>query len=197
MEQKLDALARNWWAMLLRGLVAIGFSAAAWARPGHTLAILLVLAGAYLIGDGVVALAGAVRAARRDESWWLMAFEGVLGLGLGIFALAHPAKAMAIAFLMVAIWALCTGVLQIIEAGRLRRVIPHEWLLALSGVVRIAFGLLLLSRPGTGILTLLWIAAAYALIDGLLLIGLSFRLRRLGQWREQRRVGGPMTPQPV
>jgi uncharacterized membrane protein HdeD (DUF308 family) len=195
METRVEALARNWGAVLLRGLVAILFAAVAWARPGPTLIILLALLGAYLIADGVVALGGAVAAARRDESWWLRAFEGVLGIALGAFALAHPVRAMAVVFVVIAVWALGTGLLEIIEAGRLRRHIRHEWLLALSGVVRVAFGVLLLTRPGAGALTLLWIAAAYALIDGVILVGLSLRLRRLGRRREQ--VGGGMTPQPV
>lgn len=194
MGKPLEALARSWWTLFLRGLVAIGFAVVAWARPGPTLAVLLVLTGAYLVGDGLVALAGAIRASRRDESWGLLAFEGVLGILLGSFALARPVHAIAIAFVVIGFWALCTGVLELIEAARLRRHVPNEWLLALSGLVRLAFGVLLLARPGAGVLTLLWIAAAYALLDGIILVGLSFRLRRFAQ-----RHAGPtgMTPQPA
>jgi len=151
--------ARNWSALLLRGLVAIGFSVVAWARPGPTLAILVILFGAYAIADGLVALVGAVRAARREEGWWLMALEGVLGIALGVFTLSMPVKALSIAFILIAAWALCTGVLELLEAGRLRRHIPGEWLLMLSGFVRIAFGAILLTRPGAAALTLLWITA--------------------------------------
>jgi uncharacterized membrane protein HdeD (DUF308 family) len=196
MEERVHALARNWWALLLRGLVAIGFSILAWARPGPTLAVLLVLLGAYLIADGVTALGGAMSAARRDESWGLIAFEGILGIALGAFALARPGKALAIAFVVIALWAMVTGLLEIIEAIRLRKYIPNEWLLILSGIVRIAFGALLLSRPAAGVLTLLWIAAAYALIEGIILVALSFRMRRLSQ-RIERRLGGGLTPHPA
>jgi uncharacterized membrane protein HdeD (DUF308 family) len=197
MEGTLDALARNWWAILLRGLVAIGFSIAAWARPGPALAIILVMFAAYLIADGVVALVGAVRGARSDESWVLMAFEGVLGIALSAFVLARPVQAMTIAFIAIAIWALSTGVLELIEAARLRRHIPNEWLLMLSGLVRLAFGILLLARPRAGVLTLMWIAAAYALVEGVILVGLSLRLRHYAAGR-QRRVGrGGATPQPA
>src|SRR5689334_13622385 len=112
-------MGRNWWALLLRGLVAIGFAVAAWARPGPTLAILLFLFGAYLIGDGAAALFGATRAWRRDDRW-LTSIEGILGIVLGIFVLARPVKAMSAAVVIVAIWALCTGVLELIEAARLR-----------------------------------------------------------------------------
>jgi uncharacterized membrane protein HdeD (DUF308 family) len=187
---------RNWWALLLRGLVAIGFSVVAWSRPGPTLTILVFLFGAYAIGDGVAAFIGAGRAARREEGWFLLVLEGVLGVALGIFTLSMPVKAMTIAFLLIAMWALCTGVLEIVEAVRLRRLIPGEWLLMLSGFVRIAFGAILLTRPGAAALTLLWITAGYALVDGILLVALSLRLRRHGAAR--RRVGtGGMTPQPA
>jgi len=196
MEHKVDTLARSWWALLLRGLVAIGFAIVAWARPGPTLAILVILFGLYAICDGIAALAGAVRAGRREEGWGLLAAEGFFGIALGLFTLMAPAKALTIAFVMIAIWALCTGVLEIIEAARLRRYIPGELLLVLSGVVRILFGVLLLARPGAGVLTLLWIAAAYALADGILLIGLSLRLKRHGTVRRQVGPGG-ITPQPA
>ena len=196
MEQPLEILSRNWWALLLRGLVAIGFAVVAWARPGPTLAILVALFGAYAIADGVIALIGAARAARRDQSWWLTALEGIFGIALGAFVLSAPVRALALGFFLIAVWAICTGALELIEGARLRRYIAGEWMLMLSGLVRIAFGVLLMTRPGAGVLTLLWIAAAYALADGLLLVGLAFRLRHHGTTRRHLGSGG-MTPQPV
>jgi uncharacterized membrane protein HdeD (DUF308 family) len=189
-----DTLAQNWWSLLIRGLVAIGFAVIAWARPGLTVAILLILFAAYVIEDGIMAIVGAVRAARREERWWPMAIEGVSGIALGLVTLLMPTTAIGVAFILVAIWALLTGVLELVAAGRLRHYIEGEWLMALSGVVRIAFGVLLLLRPAAGLHALLWITAAYAFVDGLILVGLSLRLRRFA--RPQARPGG-MTPQPA
>ena len=196
METASDSVSRNWWALLLRGLVAIAFAVVAWARPGPTLAILVVLFGAYAIGDGVVALVGAARASRRDEGGWLLAAEGLFGIALGIFTLRAPLHAMAIAFALVAVWALCTGVLELLAAARLRQHIPGEWLLMTSGLVRVAFGVLLFTRPAAGVLTLLWIAAGYALVDGILLVGLSLRLKR-HHTATRGHVGGGLNAQPV
>lgn len=191
-----DTLAENWWATLVRGLVAIGFAVVAWARPGLTVAILLILFGAYAIGDGILAILAAVRAARREERWWTMAVEGVFGILLGLFVFLMPMKAISLAFIGIAVWALVTGALELVASARLRRHIAGEWLLTLSGLVRIAFGVLLLVRPGAGLLTLLWITAGYAFVDGIVLVGLSLRLKRHGA--EQRRVGtGGITPQPA
>ncbi len=196
MEEAVEALARNWWALFLRGLVAILFAIAAWGRPTATLAMLIVLVGAYTLADGIAALTGAARAGKRQQAWVLPAIEGSLGVVLGLFVLTRPGSALAIAFLLAAIWALSTGVLELIEASSFRRKIPGVWLMVASGLVRIAFGVLLLTRPGRGALTLLWIAAAYALIDGVVLIALSLRLRRHAVGRREVGPRG-MAPQPT
>ena len=192
-------LSPHWPTLLLRGLLAIAFSVIAWARPGPTLAVPLVLAGAYLFVDGIFALAAAIRASRRDESFAFLAIEGVLGILLGAFALARPVHALAVAFVVVGFWALFTGFLELLEASRLRRHVPNEWLLAVSGLLRMAFGIVLILRPGAGVLTLLWIAAAYALLEGIVLIALSLRLRRVAHGRVDTTGARPtgVTPQPA
>jgi uncharacterized membrane protein HdeD (DUF308 family) len=190
-----DLLERNWWAVLIRGLVAIAFALIAWTRPGLTLMLLLLLFAAYVIGDGILALVSAVRAARREERWWPMVIEGLASIALGLFPLLLPMKAASVAYLIIAIWAFVTGFLELIAGSRLRREIHGEWLMTLSGIVRLAFGVLLVLRPGTGVLTLLWITAGYAFIDGVILVGLALRLRLHA--RTQHAGRGGMTPQPV
>ena len=161
------------------------------------MAFLVLAFGTYAIADGVVTIIGAMRAARGEERWLLMATEGVLGVALGFFTLLLPLRAMAVAFVLIAAWALCTGAIELLQAGRLRRRIPGDWLLMLSGLVRLAFGALLLTRPGAGVLTLLWIAAGYALVDGVILIGLAFQLRRRGGVARHRAGPTGMTAQPA
>lgn len=196
MEETLDALAKNWWALFLRGLVAILFSIAAFARPGPTLAMLVVLFGAYAIGDGIAALIGAARAGQRQQAWLLMAIEGSLGVVLGLFALTMPGKALTVAFLLLAIWALATGVLELVESSALRRQLSGGWLLVASGFLRIALGLILITRPGRGAVALLMLAATYALIDGIVFIVLSFKLRGHAVERHAVSPRGP-SPQPT
>jgi uncharacterized membrane protein HdeD (DUF308 family) len=93
----------------------------------------------------------------------------------------NPAwTALALLFL-IAGWAVVTGMLEIAAAIRLRREIDHEWLLALAGVVSILFGVVMIARPGVGALAVVWAIAGYAVLFGILLIALGFRLKRLGQ----------------
>ena len=173
-----ELLARHWWLFLLRGLISILFGVLAFVWPGITLASLVLVFGAFAFADGVFALVGAVRGGGR-EPWWLLILEGLVGIGIGIITVVSPGiTALALLF-YIAIWAIATGVLEIGSAIALRKEIEHEWLLGLSGLASVVFGVLLIARPGAGALTVLWLIGGYALVFGVLLVMLSFRARRL------------------
>jgi uncharacterized membrane protein HdeD (DUF308 family) len=175
--EEVGTLAHNWWAVLLRGIAGILFGIATFFAPAISLAVLVLLFGAYALVDGVLAVISSLRHRATNERWWVVLLEGIVGIGAGVVTFAWP-HITAIALLyVIAAWALITGALEIAAAIRLRKVIDHEWLLVLSGVLSIAFGVLLAMFPGVGALAVvLWIGA-YALIFGVLLVGLGFRLR--------------------
>jgi uncharacterized membrane protein HdeD (DUF308 family) len=173
-----ELLARHWWLFLLRGLISILFGVLAFVWPGITLASLVLVFGAFAFADGVFALVGALRGGGR-EHWWLLILEGLVGIGIGIITVVSPGiTALALLF-YIAIWAIATGVLEIGSAIALRKEIEHEWLLGLSGLASVVFGVLLIARPGAGALTVLWLIGGYAIVFGVLLVMLSFRARRL------------------
>lgn len=165
-------LAARWWAIALRGLAGIVLGIAAFAVPGITLIALVILFGAYLLVDGVLALV----AGGMSRSW-LVVLEGALSVVAGILTLVWPSITAVVLLVLVAIWAILTGVIELYAAIRLRRVIRNEWLLILSGAASVIFGILLLVFPGAGLLTLVWLVGAYALVFGVLLVALAFRLR--------------------
>ena len=168
---------RNWWALALRGVLAILFGFLAFLSPGITLLALVFLFGAYMLVDGVLAIVAAIWTAGRNERWWLLLIEGVVGVLAGIVAFALP-QAAALAFLyLVAAWAILTGVLEILAAVRLRQEIEGEWALVVGGAVSVAFGVLLAVLPAVGILSLVWLVGAYAVMFGVLLIALALRVR--------------------
>ena len=173
----LPVLSRNWWALALRGLAAIVFGLLAFILPGITLTALILLFSAYMLVDGVFAIVAAVRAEERDTRWWLLLAEGVLGVLAGIVAFAWPGLTALALLYLVAAWSIITGILQIVGAIRLRREIEGEWALILGGVLSVVFGVLLAVLPGPGILALLWLIGAYAVVSGVLLIILAFRVR--------------------
>jgi uncharacterized membrane protein HdeD (DUF308 family) len=173
----LNDMSRDWWAVLLRGIVGVAFGVLAFAWPGTTLLALIFLWGVYAIADGAFALYLTISAAQGHRRWWPYLLEGVVGILAGAVAFAWPGiTAVALVFLIAA-WAVVTGVFEIIAAIDLRRQIRHEWLLALSGALSIFFGVLVVLQPDAGALAIVWLLGAYTFLFGFALITLAFRMR--------------------
>jgi uncharacterized membrane protein HdeD (DUF308 family) len=171
------ALARNWWLLVLRGVVAIVFGVLAFVWPGITLVTLVLFYGAFVLIDGVLAIAAAIHGGNMAPRWWL-AIVGIAGIGAGVLTFAWPGITALVLLLFIAFWAIVLGVFEIIGAIRLRKEIEGEWLLILNGALSIAFGLVLLWRPGLGALAVVWIIGAYAIIFGVTFVLLGLKLRQ-------------------
>jgi len=173
-----QALAQNWWALALRGAVAMIFGLIAFFIPQVTLYALTILFGAYSLIDGIVSLTSAIRVGRTGKHWWGLVFEGIVGLLAAAFTLIWPAITLFVLIYIIAAWAVITGIFEIAAAIQLRRHIAGEWLLGIAGAASILFGVLLFAAPGPGAIVLAWWIGAYIFIFGLLMLGLAFRLRR-------------------
>jgi uncharacterized membrane protein HdeD (DUF308 family) len=174
----LPVLARNWWALVLRGLAAILFGILAFAWPGITLFVLVLFFGAYMLVDGIFAIVAAVRAAGEEDRWWLLLIQGTLGVLAGLVAIFWPGLTALALLYFIAAWAIVTGIMEIVAAVRLRQEIEGEWALGLSGLLSVIFGVLLVVLPApAGLLSLVWLVGAYAVATGVLLLILAFRVR--------------------
>src|SRR5438094_10608492 len=171
-------LLRNWWALALRGVLAILLGVAVVVLPGVTLAALVVLFGAYALVDGVLAMIAGVRAAERHERWWSPVLKGLAGIAAGVVTFVQPALTALALLYLIGGWGIVTGVLEIVVAVHLHRA-HGEWLLVLNGILSVLFGLFVIVWPGTGVLTLLWMVGVYAIVFGVVLLVLAFRLRNL------------------
>jgi len=173
----ISELSSNWWALALRGAVGILLGLLAFTMPGITIVALVTLFGLYAFVDGVLAIMAAIRGVREHDRWGWMLLEGITGIFVGVVAFFVPATGALALVWLVAAWAILTGALEIGAAYKLRRIIEGEWMLLLAGVLSVALGFLIAMRPGIGVALLVAWIGAYALISGIVLLVLAFRVR--------------------
>ena len=174
----LHALAKGWWLLLLRGIVAIVFGLLAFIWPGLTLVTMVLFYGAFALIDGVLSLwAAFTGAAKPVPSWWLVV-GGIAGISAGVLTFLWPGMTAILLVLFIGAWALVHGIFQIIGAIQLRKEIDNEWTLILGGVLSALFGAIIIVAPGAGALGLVWAIAAYSIVFGILFVALSLRLRK-------------------
>jgi uncharacterized membrane protein HdeD (DUF308 family) len=147
--------------------------------PGPTLEILILFFGAYVLLDGIFAIIAALTHRTGHDRWWVLLLEGLVGIGAGIITFLLPTAATLALIYLISIWAIVTGVLEIIAAIGLRKEIQGEWLLGISGIVSLILGVLLLIFPAAGEVTIIWLIGVYAILFGAMLLGLGLRLRKL------------------
>jgi uncharacterized membrane protein HdeD (DUF308 family) len=188
-----EAMQGAWWAVLLRGVVAVVFGLACFFWPGITAATLVILFGAYALVDGVLTLAMLI-AGRTAERKWVALLHGLLAILIGAVVLAFPAFGAAALLWGIALFAIGGGVFQIVQGIRLRKEISNEGLLIAVGAIAIVFGLILISHSAAGALALILVIGAFALVQGIMLIVLSFHLRSEHKDEPVDTGGGPMTP---
>ncbi len=171
----LHALARNWLALVLRGVVALIFALVAFLMPGITIFALVVMFGFYALLDGVLNIFAAARTGVKNH--WPLLIEGILGIIASVLTLIWPHITALVLVLLIGFWAILTGVFEVVAAVRMWRAMGGEWLLLLSGIASLIFGLFVVAVPGAGALAIVIWIAAYAALFGVLLIGFGFRLR--------------------
>lgn len=173
----LKSIAHSWWLYALRGVAAIIFGVLALTRPGATVLALVLVFGFYAIADGVLAIVAAFQMRELAKDWWVVLLEGLAGILVGIIALVYPSVTAVALYLLIAFWAVFTGIMEIIAAIRLRHEIENEWSLILTGVLSIILGVVLVIFPLVGAVGLVWTIGIYAILFGLLMLYLAFTVR--------------------
>jgi len=170
-------LSRFWWMILIRGVLSVLFGIMVFAWPGISLFSLVLLFGAFVLADGFGNVVTAIGGRDEQENWWVLLLAGLAGIALGVLTFFNPGVTALALLFYIAIWAIATGLLQIVAAIRLRKEIEGEFWLGLGGLASVVFGMLLVARPGQGALAVLWLIAVYAIAFGVILIILAFKAR--------------------
>ena len=175
----IGSLSRNWWAFVIRGIVAIALGVLAFVSPGATLVALIAVFAAFAIFDGILAIAAGISVDGSPR--WMFILGGILGIVIGVLTINRPDITAVALVLLIGVWAIATGVAEAVAAYSFRDVLENEWLLAISGIVSVAFGALLIFAPGDGVLALLWLIGIYAIAAGILYIAAGLRLRSVNE----------------
>jgi uncharacterized membrane protein HdeD (DUF308 family) len=169
----------HWWALALRGLVGVLFGIACLVDPGDVFDLLIVFFGAYMLVDGIFAVVAVLFDAGQAGHWWALLIEGILGIAVGMITFVWPAMTVAVVLYFIAVWAIVTGIFEILAAIRMRAHIKGEWALVAGGLLSVIFGVLVIFWPASALKAIMFVIGVYALFFGSLLIVLAFRVRKL------------------
>jgi uncharacterized membrane protein HdeD (DUF308 family) len=175
-----NAFASNWWVFLIRGILAVLFGIMAFALPGLTLSTLVLIYGLYVLADGLMA----IWVGGHARTWGLVLL-GILAIFVGIYTFINPGITAVALLYFIAVWAIVRGISEIITGIQLRKEISDEWMMIIGGIISILLGVALFYNPAAGALAMVWLIGAYALISGIVLIVLAFRLRAVPQQLER------------
>ena len=170
----------HWWLFLIRGILALALGLAMPWFPGAAIFAIAIVFGAYAFVDGVVAIMAAVRMNHAEGNWPWLIVEGIVGIAVGVITFFAPlATIVALAYLVGA-WFVVTGVASLATALRMRGHLAGEIFLIVISFLSIFAGIVVFFTPAWGVFALVVTIGAYAIITGLVFIGLAFRLRKLG-----------------
>ena len=184
-----DLLTRNWWLLALRGLVAILFGILAFVWPGLTLLTLVYLFGWFALVNGILSFFLAAKAPKGYTRIGSLILGGLISILAGLLTFFMPGITALGLLILIAAWAIVNGIMEIVAAIKLRKVITNEWLLVLAGIASIGFGVVLFLQPAAGALVLIWWIGSFALVFGILLMILAFKMRN---WKSLTPTGAGM-----
>ncbi len=177
----LASFARNWWVIALRGLVAILFGIIALVSPQSTILALVLVFAAFAMADGILTMFAGLETHKEDDRWWVMVLGGLVEIVLAVLVVIWPQITAVVFVYLIAAWAIITGVAEIVAAIELRGVLPNEWLMLLSGILSVVFGVMLIVYPAAGAVSLVWLVGLYAMVAGIMDIVFAFRLHGFAQ----------------
>jgi uncharacterized membrane protein HdeD (DUF308 family) len=172
-----------WRTIMLRGLASVGFGvlAIAYPHPEITLAVVVTIFGIYALVDGLLGLWGIYRGKRKEGMSVPALLTALAGIAAGLVCLLFPGFALTYVLLLIGLWNVAAGLLQMIGSLVLRNEIEHGWLMALGGLLGAGLGLLIMLYPADAAVSIIWLIAGTAIALGLLLVLFAWRLRAAGK----------------
>lgn len=176
---------RKWWEKVVIGVVAVIFGIVAFAWPDMTLYTITVLFGAFALVIGIVSILAGMAGKDLGNARTVFIIQGILGIIIGIIVMAWPGLSLLFVAYLIGFWAIMFGMFEIVAAAAAPQdAMPSgmsKGLLALSGIISLIFGFIIVIFPGEGVLAILWIIAAFAIVLGIINIFIGFQERKVAR----------------
>jgi len=173
---------RKWWEKVVIGVVAIIFGIVAFAWPDMTLYTITILFGAFAMVIGLTAILAGIMGKDLGNARTVFILQGVLGMIIGLIVMTWPGLSLLFVAYLIGFWAIMFGVFEIVAAAAAPKdAIPsamNKGLLVVSGIISLIFGMIIVLFPGEGVLAILWIIAAFAIVLGIVNVVIGFQERK-------------------
>lgn len=170
-------MSKYWWAMILRGILAILFAILALFWTGFTLELLVLVFGAFVLVEGIVSIFGSVGAAEAHKEWWAYLLRGILGIVVGLLILFWSGITAAVFVYLIAIWAVLMGIIELWMSSKFIEGIPGKWAVTTVGILSILVGIIIMIFPYSSLIIITWLIGIFALISGISLIVFGFQIK--------------------
>jgi len=175
MEKK---IASHWWAVLVRGAVAILFGFLALFATGFTIDVLLILLAIYLFLSGLFSVIGSLMVTEINH-WWVLLLEGLITIAAGIAIIVWPSLTLSVLILLIAFWAIISGIVEIIAGIFAAWAAPGKIVMIIAGIFSLILGIVIFAYPLISATILIWLVGIYALLAGIALVIFSVQLKSL------------------
>jgi len=169
----------KWSSVALRGVAALAFGVLALTWSAITLHTLVIIFGIFALVDGMLEGYNAMTAKRQEQKWFLTALRSLIGIVIGIVSLAVPGVTGTVFLALIGIWAILSGVGEIVIAIKLPLSKAGQYLLEFGGLISLIFGIIMLSLVNSQALDQTWLIGIYALVFGVVMVCLAVQIRTI------------------
>lgn len=174
-----------WWVFALGGLIGIAAGVIVLVEPSISLATLAVIAGIFLLIDGIIELVWSL--VNSVENRAVTAIFGVVSAVIGVVLIRHPTNSVVVIALLLGLWLLVAGILRLIIA---LAVAPRSFGSALLGLLELVAGVVIVSSPNIGVTTLAILIGIAWILRGLAMVMVAWTLRGLRRGSDDKDLTG-------
>jgi uncharacterized membrane protein HdeD (DUF308 family) len=166
----------GWWLLLIVGVLSVMAGVIILFKPSESLPTLAVIAGIFLLLDGILELVDSLMRGTRNRG--LVALLGVLSAVVGVLLIRHPVRGVAAVALLIGIWLIAAGVIRYVAA--FEEDTYNGWH-ALAGLIELIAGIVIVADPNIGFATLALLVGIAFILNGIGMFALGWNLHTLSR----------------